>query len=799
MRKRLRQSVLLLLFAALVGSSPASGQGRRSAKGKVDLLSSVGAVVPGKPFDVALRFELADGWHIYWENSGDSGQPPKVTWNLPDGFSAGDLRFPIPKRHVSGGDIVTNILEGRPALLVELTPPDAISAAKVTLAAHVRYLICNKNCLIEQADVSVELPVATADPAPANEAVFRRATRALPKASSKYLTVTAATEPALLSAGTKFDVLVNIDIKRGFHIQSDKPLNPAFIKSEVFIGQTDEVYFEAPVFPPPKFRTVKVVGKVSEFAGRITVRVPGEVDAEAGAGTFPIGGIFRFQACNDGGTCFPPTAVAFASASGNGQPTKIGAATEEPSPGAQQAGQPKLETTETDNAAVPAEPVVPAIAGEAEGFELEKFLRTLGLPGLLIGCFLYGLFINATPCVLPLLSIKVLGFVQQAHDSRGRTMLLGAAFGTGVIIFFVVLGFLAAAGTNILHYPAAVIALCAVILALSLSMLGVFTLQVPTSAVNLDANIQQEGVLASFSKGALAPVLGFACTGPLMVGIFGWATQQPREIALLAFLVTGIGMASPYMLFGAFPSWLSFLPRPGNWMITFERLMGFLMLLMVVWLLNPVASRLGGEGLLWTVGFFVFVGLACWVLGRIDISMSQARRFRFRAVAVGLVVGPAFFVYGWQMPIGEAIVQQRELLAGASTSHAPIEWKTWSQEAVEASVRAGNTVFVDVTADYCTNCKINKGVATYQAKTIERIEALGIVAFQADFSGGDEDIFEQLLQKHGQVGPPLNLVYPAGRLDDPIVLPTMFDLDQLLAALEKAGPSRGHPVARRGS
>src|SRR5262249_49360137 len=112
----------------------------------------------------------------------------------------------------------------------------------------------------------------------------------------------------------------------------------------------------------------------------------------------------------------------------------------------------------------------------------------------------------------------------------------------------------------------------------------------------LEARIQQEGLVASFAKGAFAPVLGLACTGPLLAGAFAWASQQPRETAILAFSFMGLGMASPYMLLGANPGWLSFLPRPGMWMVTFERVMGFLLLAMVVKLIDPLIIQIGVAG-----------------------------------------------------------------------------------------------------------------------------------------------------------------------------------------------------------
>jgi suppressor for copper-sensitivity B len=431
---------------------------------------------------------------------------------------------------------------------------------------------------------------------------------------------------------------------------------------------------------------------------------------------------------------------------------------------------------------------------QASGWEerLEAFLRSLGLPGLLIGCFLYGLVINATPCVLPILSIKVLGFVQQAHESRNRTFALGLSFGAGVVIFYVVLGFFAAQGKFLQQNPVGLIALNAIILALSLSMLGVYTLQAPSAATKLEASIQKEGLVSSFGKGALAPVLGFACTGPLLFGIFGWAAQQPPSTAFLAFLVAGLGMASPYVLLGANPGWLSWLPKPGKWMITFERIMGFLLLVMVIYLLDPLVGQIGAGGLQWTLAFLVAVAMGCWVWGKVDFSMPAAVRWRYRGGAIAIIVLAGLLIYGGVYPIGTAVAEQNRLRlaakdAGGTTDR--IAWKGWSPDKVTEAVKSGKTVFVHVTADYCTNCKTNMAIAIDKQETLEKIKSLGVETFQADFSGGDPVIF-QLLKKHDRLGPPLDLVYVPGKPDDPIVLPPLYSKATLLEKLNEAGPSR---------
>jgi thiol:disulfide interchange protein DsbD len=733
---RLREFVAVSLAAFLFLAMPVAGQpdaGKPKPKAAVTLVASVDAVVPGRPFDAGLQFQLESGWHIYWKNSGQSGLPPNVTWSLPDAVTAGDLQYPIPKRHVSPGDIITNVLGGEPVLLVRMTPAETLKTQHVTLAADVQYLVCKEKCLRESAKVAVELPLlpAGSETKPANAGLFRRARRALPKTSSKYLSITAATEPKALRSGGHFSLLVNVNIKRGYHIQSHEPLSPSFIKCDVFLERTNGVAYEEAAYPPPKFRKLKYVGKVSEYAGRIAVRIPARLDANAAPSPTQLGGIFKYQACNNKGTCFPPDAIAFAvplksergAASGGSTGPAIGLDASA-SPRSQQAA--GVDLKEAGPIATPEAFV--AESGEktlaAEG-QLPGFLGRLGLAGLLVGCFIYGLFINATPCVLPLLSIKVLGFVQQAHESRRRTLALGLAFGAGVLIFFVVLGFLASSGKNVLQYPAAVIALGAVVMALALSMLGVYTLQVPAAAATLEASMQQEGLLASFGKGALAPVLGFACTAPMLAGVFGWATQQPPNIALVAFLAAGLGMASPYMLLGANPGWLGFLPKPGPWMITFERIMGFLLLGMVVWLLHPLVGRIGPEGLEWTLGFLVIVAMACWILGRVNISMPSAVRWQYRGGAAGMVLAGAVLVYGWVYPLADAVERQRATkLAGPSVTSG-IAWHPWSAEAVQSAIRAGNTVFVDFTADYCTNCKVNKARAINQVQPLRASGRVG--------------------------------------------------------------------------
>ncbi len=142
-----------------------------------------------------------------------------------------------------------------------------------------------------------------------------------------------------------------------------------------------------------------------------------------------------------------------------------------------------------------------------------------------------------------------------------------------------------------------------------------------------------------------------------------------------------------------------------------------------------------------------------------------------------MVASSALLIYGW-------VLVEPEL---------KIEWQPWSHDAVVREVESGKTVFVDFTAAYCTNCKVNKSVAINRQDSVRKMRELGVVAFRGDFTSGDPAIGE-VLQKFDRPGVPLNLIYAPGDIDHPIVLPPLISKDLLLDKLEEAGPSRDAKV-----
>ncbi|MFQ5806289.1 MAG: protein-disulfide reductase DsbD domain-containing protein [Phycisphaerae bacterium] len=268
------------------------------------------------------------------------------------------------------------------------------------------------------------------------------------------------------------------------------------------------------------------------------------------------------------------------------------------------------------------------------------------LLAVLLAGFLGGLILNVMPCVLPVISIKILSFVQQAGEDPGRVLRLGLAFCAGIMVWFWAFAGLSSIGKVPWQYPEVVITLSSILFVFSLNLFGVFEIVLPGAAAGkLDAIAAREGYTGAFLKGLLATLLGTACTAPFLAGAMAYALTQPAWIVYLVFSAAGVGMASPYLVLSAKPGWLKFIPRPGPWMVTFKQAAGFVLLGTVVWLLLILADQVDGKGVVWTVAFFGFLGLAAWMLGRIKPTWQTGGRATMWTASAMLAVLGFYFCY----------------------------------------------------------------------------------------------------------------------------------------------------------
>lgn len=422
-----------------------------------------------------------------------------------------------------------------------------------------------------------------------------------------------------------------------------------------------------------------------------------------------------------------------------------------------------------------------------------SLLAMLGL------AFLGGLILNLMPCVLPVIALKVLGFVQQSKEDPGRVRQLGLIYAMGVLTSFLVLAGLviqvqqaggSASWGMQMQNPQFRVALLVVVTLVALNLFGVFEVILPGRATDAAAGLAaRQGAAGAFFHGVLATALATPCTAPFLAVALGFAFTQPPVVVLLMFAAVALGLASPYVVLSWRPGWLRFLPKPGLWMNRFKVAMGFPMLATAVWLLDFSAPGFGEGGLLWLGLFVVLLALAAWVWGEFVQRDGRRRSLAMTICAAVLLVDYFFVLEGqlrWRAP-RSAVTAEDVIQEGPEG----IPWHRWSPEAVEAARLAGQPVLVDFTAKWCLTCKSNKRFALEVSVVRSRLKALNFKSFRADNTDPNPRIVTEL-KRYGRAGVPLVLVFPADTARPPIVLPELLTPGIVLEALEHAA---GRPLA----
>lgn len=261
--------------------------------------------------------------------------------------------------------------------------------------------------------------------------------------------------------------------------------------------------------------------------------------------------------------------------------------------------------------------------------------------------FLAGLILNAMPCVLPVIGLKIMSFVQQAGESRFRIFMLNLVFSLGLMTVFWVLATLAAFfgmgwGDWLTKSMTGSIIITAVVFAFGLSMLGVWEIPIPGLSGGAGQMAEEDGLLGAFVLGILTTVLATPCTGPLLVPATTIIAGQPAWIAYTVFTFLGLGMASPYLMIGLFPVAIKWLPKPGAWMTTFKQITGFVLMGTVVFLLASFTEEPWSEYMVALMTCLLFIALGCWWIGRTSLAAELPERIKAWSWGVGiLAVGTA--------------------------------------------------------------------------------------------------------------------------------------------------------------
>jgi thiol:disulfide interchange protein len=406
---------------------------------------------------------------------------------------------------------------------------------------------------------------------------------------------------------------------------------------------------------------------------------------------------------------------------------------------------------------------------------------------LLFG-FLGGIILNLMPCVLPVISLKIFGFIQQAGQSRQRILRSGLAFTLGIFAWFIALALLLIAlkgtggdvtwGGFQFTNPYFVLALTVIVLVFALNLFGVFEISLPQSVTrSLLSTSERRDLLGSFFQGVFATVLATPCTAPFLGTALGFAFTQSAAVILAIFIAIAAGMSAPYLLLSAQPAWLRFLPRPGPWMLHAKQFMGFLLLATLLFLLYVLGAQRGLEGAIWASCFLLVISVACWMKGAFAVPTASAfKRGVVLVLMLLLVLASGVYFIGDKFQSTRVASGDLQLRGG---------WQAFTPERLQTELEQGRTVFVDFTAAWCLTCKFNEANVLESQDVREAFQRHGIVKLKADWTNGDPAI-TKLLQQFGRPGVPLYVLYPA-KDEEPIVFPELLTKSMILDKLETVG------------
>lgn len=738
MRRRTRTAAVLAFgFVALTATTAAAQVPRRdpTPHSSARLVAETRAIVPGQPVTVGLRIELDRGWHTYWANPGDAGTGATLDWQLPAGFAADTIQWPVPKR-IPYPPLMSYAYEGVVLLPVKITPPaDLTPGTDVHLQAAARWLVCQDECLVAGDTLALDLPVAEQTEGSRWADEFAR-TRTLLPANAPAWRIEAGPVEGGLALGITPPASWGDDLDGAYFYPLDSQLME-HAAPQPLRRQGRETWLSLTRSPyrtelPERLQGVLALppGKTLDGAGHVAVQVDVPIAADTVLAAAPV-------ASAPAGPDYTATG---------------GSASESAAAGASQA----------------------ASAG-------------LSLLAALLFAFMGGVLLNLMPCVFPVLSLKVLAFVEQAAGDRGRMRRHGLAFGVGVVLSFLVLAgvlmAVRAAGSQVgwgyqLQSPLIVTLLIFLMFAIGLNFLGM--LEVGNSLTRLGGiGANDTGYRGSFLTGVLAVVVATPCTAPFMGAAVGTALVRPAMEGLAVFAGLGVGMAAPYMVLSSWPALLRWLPRPGRWMETLKQALAFPMFAVAVWLFWVLGLQTGMGGathVLFALLLFAFGG---WLFQRSHGARSRAARTVARAAAVLALVGGAVWGLASAHVAGEIAAQ-----SATSPVAGDVAWAPFTPDVVAGFQAQGRPVFVDFTAAWCITCQVNERVVLSSARVKQAFRDNNVALVRADWTRRDADI-AQALAAFGRSGVPLYVVYPADPAGTPTVLPTVLTDELVLNAVDR--------------
>ena len=725
---------------------------------------------------VRIRWKIADGYYLYRHRTSVQVVTP--------GARSGALRLPKGEPHED--EFFGKTEAYRQELLATLP---AIAGAGTSVALKIKYQGCADvgicyppqtrtltvalSSAAAATDASGFSPLARAGGASPLGGVFGNAGKAGPLPEEQAFGFDAI-------AGDGNTLLMRFTPAPGYYLYRDRT---------AFVLDADGIAPGKPQWPKGVSHRDEHFGDVIVYFSPVDVPLPLR-RSRADAQTVTLR--TTFQGCQNDGICYPPMTRTVKIALPKGEVRKAPAADSAATVATDDSGDAIAPTAVADTgetgstaSATTDRPAAAAATAAAATATAGQDPRVFGLKANLflafVAALLGGLILNLMPCVLPVLSIKVLGLIE-SNDTRERARSHALWYTAGVLVSFVALGAIVLALRNAgealgwgfqMQRPGVVASLGLIVFLFGLSLSGVWTLT--GRWVGMGQTLaSRSGPSGDFFTGVLAVVVAAPCTAPMMFQALAWAFTASTASALLVFFGLGLGLAAPFLLIAYVPALARLLPRPGAWMGTFKQLLAFPLYFTAVWLVWVLAKQRGADAVaLWAVAA-VALAFAAWAWTH--AQMHGARWARVAAVVALLAaLWPVWSISKLPAPdaAGRSAAQPADALA-----------VPFSEQRL-ADLRAANrVVLVNMTADWCVSCKANEKAVFGRDGFRKALDAADAVYMVGDWTDVDPAI-TAYLRRYKAVGVPLYVVYPRGGSEG-TVLPTLLTLTGVREALDKA-------------
>ena len=519
-------------------------------------------------------------------------------------------------------------------------------------------------------------------------------------------------------AGTEFKLAVQVEVAEGWHINSDKPYDEYLIPTSLSILENPNFKLTKVAYPKPHdFKFSFSESPLSVWEGQVYFGELVEVDSNASPGVYSLIVELEYQACNDM-SCQAPTSVK--------DTINIEVAD-------------KTSPVNTINDEIFKEIDLSLTQTSATLKEdSDPISNALESQGLIIGLllvFLGGLALNLTPCVYPLIPITVGYFGGQSEGSTTKLFFMGILFILGLAVTYSAIGVITSLTGAIfgalLQNPIVILIVVAIMLALSLSMFGVYEFKLPDSLVN-KAGGAKAGLFGAFFMGLTMGIVAAPCIGPFVLGLVTYvATKQDPLFGFLLFFVLAVGLGTPYLFLAVFSGKIKKLPRAGEWMDAVKHIFGFILVGIALYFLLPLLP--------YSISGFVLpvfmIGTALYLLFFEKLANSVKGFKIFKIVFSVLIM--AVGVYA--------------LIPSDSNS---VEWKPFTEDALTEI--SGRGVIIDFYADWCIPCKELDALTFSDPNVIELSKEFE--TYKADMTKSLSPEVESLRDRFKIIGVPTVLI-----------------------------------------